>query len=98
MHAIWFQQGRFLWQEISTGKPVKETSNYSSMGDYQNPFTLQSSSSISQCLTATLKNLQTTLTLKWPEIPSHFFLCSKFFHLEKIAKIKACPATPVLLS
>ncbi len=98
MQAIGFQQGRFLWQEISAGEPIKKTFNHSSMGDYQNPFPRKTLSSIHQCLTAPFKNLQTALTLKWSEIPSHSFLGFKFLHLEKISKIKACPTTPILFS
>jgi hypothetical protein len=98
MEAIRFQQRRFPWQEMSTAKPVEETFNHSSMGDNQNPLTLQAVSSIHQCLATALEDLQPALTLKWSEMPSQFFLGSKVIHLEKITKIKACPATPVLLS
>jgi hypothetical protein len=98
MQSVWFYQGWFFWQKSSMGEPVKKTSDNSSMGDYQNPLTLQATGSIHQCLTAPLKDLQTTLTLKRTELPSHFFLCSEFVHPEKLAKVQTCPATPVLLS
>jgi hypothetical protein len=97
MEAIWLQQRRFLRQKISVGKAVKERFNYSSMSDYQHSLPLQSVGSIDQCLTAALKYLQATLTLEGSEMPAHSYLGSKAIHLEKIAKIKPCPAAPILL-